>query len=135
MESKNRLKESHIKNHMCCYFDDISKIEDFDINKILINKKLIINLFQFTALHTKLQLILNLYILDSIKYMDLLQFMMGLYIQYYLEKKNLIPFTFTFRYLVGVKVVKSITYIISHSYAKIKVDSYNSLPLEKKDFS
>ena len=39
MESKNILKESHIKNHMCCYFDDISKIEDFDINKILINKK------------------------------------------------------------------------------------------------
>ena len=33
------------------------------------------------------------------------------------------------RYLVSVK--SGITYIISHNYAKIKVDSYNSLPLEK----
>ena len=33
------------------------------------------------------------------------------------------------RYLIGVKI--SITYVISHNYAKIKVDSYDSLPLEK----
>ena len=34
------------------------------------------------------------------------------------------------RYLIGVK--SGITYVISHYYAKIKVASYNSLPLEKK---
>ena len=33
------------------------------------------------------------------------------------------------RYLISVK--SSITFIISHNNAKIKVDSYNSLPLEK----
>ena len=33
------------------------------------------------------------------------------------------------RYLIGVK--RGITYVVSHNYAKIKVDSYNSLPLEK----
>ena len=33
------------------------------------------------------------------------------------------------RYLIGVK--SGIMYIISHNYAKIKVDSYDSLPLEK----
>ena len=33
------------------------------------------------------------------------------------------------RYLIVVKI--SITYVISHNYAKIKVDSYDSLPLEK----
>ena len=33
------------------------------------------------------------------------------------------------RYLIRVK--SSIAYVISHYYAKIKVDSYNSLPLEK----
>ena len=33
------------------------------------------------------------------------------------------------RYLISVK--SGITYVISHNYAKIKVDSYNSLPLEK----
>ena len=34
------------------------------------------------------------------------------------------------RYLIGQK--SSITYIISHNYAKIKSDWYDSLPLEKK---
>ena len=33
------------------------------------------------------------------------------------------------RYLIGVK--SGITYVISHNYAEIKVNSYNSLPLEK----
>ena len=33
------------------------------------------------------------------------------------------------RYLIGVK--SGITYVISHNYAKAKVDSYDSLPLEK----
>ena len=33
------------------------------------------------------------------------------------------------RYLIGVK--SGITYVISHIYAKIKADSYASLPLEK----
>ena len=33
------------------------------------------------------------------------------------------------RYLISVK--NGITYIISHNYATIKVDSYDSLPLEK----
>ena len=34
------------------------------------------------------------------------------------------------RCLIGVK--SSITYVIFHNYAKIKVDSCNSLPLKKK---
>ena len=33
------------------------------------------------------------------------------------------------RYLIKVK--SSITFVISHNYAKMKVDLYNSLPLEK----
>ena len=33
------------------------------------------------------------------------------------------------RYLISAKC--GITYIISHNYGKIKVDSYDSLPLEK----
>ena len=33
------------------------------------------------------------------------------------------------RYLIGVK--NGSTYVITHNYPKIKVDSYNSLPLEK----
>ena len=33
------------------------------------------------------------------------------------------------RYLIGVK--SSITYVVSHNYAKIQVDSFDSLHLEK----
>ena len=33
------------------------------------------------------------------------------------------------RYLIGIK--NGITYVISHKYAEMKVDSYNYLPLEK----
>ena len=40
--------------------------------------------------------------------------------------KNMIPFA-TGRYLVK----SGITYLISHNYAKIKLDSYNFLPLGK----
>ena len=36
---------------------------------------------------------------------------------------------FTIGYLISVK--SGITYIVSHNHSKIKVDSYNSLPLEK----
>ena len=37
------------------------------------------------------------------------------------------------RYLIIRK--RSITYTFSHYFAKIKVDSYDSLPIEKKDFA
>ena len=33
------------------------------------------------------------------------------------------------RYLTGIK--NSILYVVSHNYAKVKVDSYDSLPLKK----
>ena len=39
MESNDKLKESDIKNHTRYYFDDIIKIEDFDLDNILIDEK------------------------------------------------------------------------------------------------
>ena len=45
------------------------------------------------------------------------------YIQYYLEVEYMIS------YLTRVKI--GIIYVISHNYAKIKGDSYDSLPSEK----
>ena len=41
----------------------------------------------------------------------------------------MIPFCNRIRYLISVK--SGITYIIPHNYAKIEVDSYDSLPPEK----
>ena len=35
MKSNDKFKEIHIKSPTCYYFDDIVKIEDFDLNNIL----------------------------------------------------------------------------------------------------
>ena len=39
MESNDKSKEIDIKNCTCYYFDDISKVKDFDLDNILIDKK------------------------------------------------------------------------------------------------
>ena len=39
MESKYKFKKIDIKNRICYYFDDIIKIEDFDLDSILIDEK------------------------------------------------------------------------------------------------
>ena len=36
----NEFKKVRIKNRTCYYFDDIIKLEDFDIDDIIIDKKL-----------------------------------------------------------------------------------------------
>ena len=55
--------------------------------------------------------------------MDLLEFLMELDIQHYLELKNMISFT-TGLDFIGVK--SGITNVISRDYAEINVDSYDS---------
>ena len=35
----NGLKKVRVKNRTCCYFDDIIKLEDFDLDNILIDEK------------------------------------------------------------------------------------------------
>ena len=37
-ESNDKLKEINIKNYMCYYFNNIIKIEDFDLENILIDE-------------------------------------------------------------------------------------------------
>ena len=49
-------------------------------------------------------------------------------IQYYLEMKNMISFTTGLDILQEQKVV---LYVFPNNYAKIKVDSHDSLPLKK----
>ena len=39
MESNDELGETNIENRTCYYFDDITKIEDFHFDHILLNKK------------------------------------------------------------------------------------------------
>ena len=39
METNDKSKEISIKNHTCYYFDDIIKLDDFDLDNILIDEK------------------------------------------------------------------------------------------------
>ena len=77
----NNLKEINIKNHTCYYFDDVIKIEDYDFDNILLDEKSYKNILVYdisykTFLHLLLVQIHCL--LGSIKYMDLLEFMIEL---------------------------------------------------------
>ena len=39
MENNGKLKQINIKNRTCYYFYDIIKLDDFDLDNILIDKK------------------------------------------------------------------------------------------------
>ena len=42
MGSNDELKETNIKHRTCYYFDDIIKIQDFNLDNILIHEKLLV---------------------------------------------------------------------------------------------
>ena len=128
MESNDKLKETDIKNCTCYYFDDIIKIEDFDLDNILVDKKSYENILVYNISYKcliyskplrirfdKIDGLIRVY--DGTRYLVLLGS----------EKHD--PVYNRIRYLISVK--SGITYIISHNYANIRVDSHNSLPLEK----
>ena len=54
---------------------------------------------------------------------------MGLDIKYYLVLKKMMLFPIELRYFTSRK--SGITYVFSHNYERIKIDSSDSLPLEK----
>ena len=51
MQSNNELEEANIKNHMCYYFNDIIKFEDFGLDNILINGKSQENVLVYNISH------------------------------------------------------------------------------------
>ena len=57
---------------MCYYFNDIIKVEDLDLDNVLIDEKSHENILIYDISY-KTQLIQNLSILDLIKQMDLLE--------------------------------------------------------------
>ena len=62
------------------YSDDIIKIEDFDLDSTLTDEKSYENILAYNISYKSLINSNSLYILDSIKQMDLLKFMMELII-------------------------------------------------------
>ena len=128
IESNDELKEINIKNVTCYYFDDINKIIVFNLDHNLIDKKsckiiLVYNISNITLIHDKPLPIM----------FDKIDGFIGVYdkTRYLLlfgnEKYGFIHSRI--RYLIREK--SGIIYVISQNYAKTKVDSYDSLPLEK----
>ena len=54
MEKNNKLRKNDIKNCTWYYFDDITRIEDFDFHYILIDKKWYKNILAYTILYKSL---------------------------------------------------------------------------------
>ena len=126
MDSNDELKETDIRNRTCYYFDAKTKTEDFNLDNILIKKKrykniLVYNISYKTLIDAKplrcgvdkINGFIRVY--DGNKYLILC------------EKHGFIYNKI--RYLIRVK--SGITHVVSHNYAKMKPDSYDSLPLEK----
>ena len=125
----NELKKVSIKNCKCYYFDDIFKFDykfnyDFDI---LVEVKSYENILIYDTWHRALT-VQNHYVLGSIKQM-IYQFIMELGIQYYLVLKKYDASQNRIRYLISQH--NGITYVYSHNYSRLKIDSYDFLPLEK----
>ena len=57
-----KLKKVRIKNRTCCYFDGITKIEDFDFD-ILLDKKSYVNTLIYNVLYKNLIAIKSLHIM------------------------------------------------------------------------
>ena len=122
------MKEINIKCCACYYFDDIIKFEDFDLDNILIHEKSYENILVYNISYKTLiggkPLRIRFYKLDGfIRVFDGTRYV----VLFGTEKYDFIYNTIT--YLIEVK--SGITYVISHNYVKSKVDSFDSLPLEK----
>ena len=125
----NKLKIVRIKNRTRYYLDDIIKLDDFDIDNILIDAKSHKNILIYdisyktligsTPLRTRFDIKIDgiTRIYERTRYLTLFGS-----IKYDAFKDKI-------RYLITIK--SCMTYTIFHYFAKIKVDSYDSLPIEK----
>ena len=121
------LKKLILKNCTCYYFNKIIKIKDFDLDNILIDEKSYEDILVFKISYKSLiaaepscirfdktDRFIRVY--EGTRYLVL----------FGSEKYSIYS---RFRYLKSVN--SGITYEIFHNYAKIIVDSSDSLPLEK----
>ena len=92
MKSNDKLKQIDVKSRMCYFFDDITKVEGFDLDSILIDEKSFENILVYNILYKSLIDSKILHIrFDKID--GIIRAIMELDIQYYLEMDNIIPFT------------------------------------------
>ena len=128
MEKNNELKKGGIKSCTCYYFGDIINVEDFSFNSILLDKKSYENILIYDVLYKNF--------IDA-KPLRIMFDKVDRFIRDYGGTRYLVIFGpenydaifDRIRYLIGLK--SSITNVVSHNYAKIKIDSNGDFPLEK----
>ena len=114
------FKKVRFKDSMCCYFDDIIKLEDFDLDNILIDEKshenILIYDFSYKTLIDPKPLCIRFDQIDGfIKIYDGSRYITLFGSEEYETIYNRI------RYLISLK--SGITYLFSHYFTKIEVDS------------
>ena len=125
----NEFKKVCIKDCMCCYFNDIIRLEDFDLDNILIDEKSHENILIYVILYKTLIDPKPLRIrFDQINGLIRISDGTG-YLTLFGSEEYEAIYNRT-RYLISLK--SGIACIFSHYFAKIKVDSYDSLPMAKR---
>ena len=128
MDSHNELKEVNIENSTCYYFNDIIEFEDFDLDNISIDKKSLEIILVYDILYKTLIVGKPL----RIRFDEIDQFITVYDGTRYLLLFGGEKYDFIYkriRHFIGVK--SDITCVNSHKYVKNKVNSYDSLELEK----
>ena len=125
------LGKAHIeKTYLLIFFYDIIKLEDFDLDNILIDQNHI-KIFWYITFHLFSPKPLRIRfdkIYGFIRIYDATRYLISLGPEKFDVSYNRLS------YLISLK--SGITCIFSHYYRKIKVDSYDSFPIEKKiDFA
>ena len=116
-----------IKNCTCYYFDEIIKIEGFDFDNILLDERSYKNILIYGILCKNLIGAKPLRIMfnkvdEFIRVYDGTRYLVLFGPEKYDAIYNRI------KYVISQK--NGITFVFSHNYAKIKIDSYDFSPLE-----
>ena len=137
MESKDELKEIHIKNRTCHYFNDITRVmdRDIDFNDILLDEKLYKEKYENISIYVisyeifigsrSLHVMFDdidgfIKICDGIRYLVLFHY--G-----WVDK-----ICDRIKHLISEK--SGITDSINRNFERIRIDSSNSLPIKNIDF-
>ena len=127
MESNDEVKGIDIKNHTCCYFNNIMRVADIKFYKTLLEEKsyeniLIYDISYKTFMSAKLVRIRFNKIDGFIKIYDGTRYLVLFGPERYDAIYDWI------KYITSEK--SGITYVIGNNFARIKVDSYDSVPLQ-----
>ena len=132
MESKDELKEIDFKNRTCYYFDDIIRDLDIDFDNILLDEKSYKNKHENILIYDISYKTFMVAKPFRIRFDDINGFItiyegIRYLISYDYKKYNAIYDKI--KYLISEKC--GITDSINHNFARIRIDSYNSLPIDK----